>query len=452
MLLTALVLGSAAEAAGYYLTGSGVRALGRAGASVVYADDLSALHYNPAALGNISASRVNVQLAGAHQLVSFDRADTEQALESVSNSALPQPIPHLGYARPLGDRFVAAVGFTSPYAAGLSFPADGPQRFTLVDSQILSGEAGAALAWRASERLTVGAGVSWTFLVLEQTLVSHVNPSLLQATEDPAYDVPTTITAQDLAQVTGDIGVTYDAGSWAVGASFSPPVAFEATGALAADFSENTYYTGDSDLGKVIASPDAGDDAVTLPLTLPAIARLGVLWRPSDALSFELDAVYQGWSSMERLTLTDVDMEIETTFDEPSRVSDDVILPLSMRNAWSVNVAGEGWLSTRVRARGGLFYETSAAVDGYASVLLPDGWKVGYGLGTSLALREGLWLDLGLGQSFAPPAEITSSQVFQIQIDPLSGEVGQGLVVGRGNLWSLSSIAAVGLNWTPGAR
>ncbi|MFT4978514.1 MAG: long-chain fatty acid transport protein, partial [Myxococcota bacterium] len=441
-LISSLLLwSSGAEAAGYYFTGVGVRGVGRAGAGVVGADDLSAQHYNPAALVNIDGPRLNFQLSGVHQLVSFDRQDeTDLAFESVGNTAAPLPIPHLGYARPLGDRFVAAIGFTSPYAPALSFPADGAQRFTLIDSTILSGEVGASIAWRASEQLSVGAGVSWTFLQLDQTLISHVNPAGFQATDDPNYDVLTGIQARDMAQVTGDIGILYDTGRFAVAASFSPPVAFEATGSLTSDFSKNVYYTGEGDLGQVVAESEASDDSVTLPLTLPAIARLGGLWRPTDAVSIEADVVWQGWSSMENLTLTDIDMEIATTLDEPSRVSDDVILPLSMRDAWSVHVAAEGILRPKLVARGGLFFETSAAAEGYASVLLPDGWKVGYGLGGSTALRKGLWLDFGLGQSFAPPNEIINSQVFQIQIDPVTGDVTRGKTVGRGTLWSLGTI------------
>jgi long-chain fatty acid transport protein len=441
-----------AEAAGYYFTGVGVRGLGRAGVGVVGSDDLSAQYYNPAALSNIQRPRLNVQLAGVHQLVSFDRTDeADLTHDGVSNSAAPLPIPHLGYARPLSDRLTLAVGFTSPYAPQLTYPDDGAQRFTLASSLILSGKAGASLAWKVNEKLSVGLGGAWTFLQLDQRIVSHVNPAQFQATDDPSYDVMTRIQAQDMAKITGDIGILYDQGAWAVGASFVPPVAFQASGSLSADFSDNIYYTGEGNLGQVITNPSASDSDVSLGLTLPPVARLGGLWRPGDDVFIELDVVWQGWSTVQLVTLTDLQMEIETNLGEPSRVEDDVIIPLSMRDAFSVHLAAEGTLRPGLRARGGLFYESSAADIGYASVLLPEGWKIGYGLGASTKLRPGLWLDFGLGQSFAPPTEIISSQIFQIQIDPLTGEVSRGKVVGLGKLWSLGSIAGIGLNWTPGA-
>lgn len=451
LMLSVLAFAGQAAAAGYYFTGVGARGLGRAGANVVAADDLSAQYYNPAALSSLQGPRFNIQLAGVHQLVSFAREDeSDLSFDTVQNSAPPLPIPHIGYAHPLSSRLTMAVGFVSPYAPQLRYPADGPQRFTLVDSLILSGKAGASLAWQATDHLSVGVGGAWTFLQLDQTLVSHVNPAQFQATDDANYDVSTRIQASDMAKMTGDIGLLYDRGQWAIGASASPPVSFEAEGSLVADFSQNTYYIGDGSLGKVVSDPSASDEAVSLGLVLPPVVRLGGLWRPSDDVFFEADVVWEGWSTVDLVTLTDLEMEIATTLGEPSKVEDDVIIPLSMKNALSVHMAGEGAVRPELLVRGGVFYEQSAAASGYASVLLPEGWKVGYGLGGSVQVGRGLWLDVGMGQSFVPPQDIVSSQIFQIQIDPVTGDVSRGKVVGRGTLWSLSSIASVGLNWTPG--
>ena len=90
------------------------------------------------------------------------------------------------------------------------------------------------------------------------------------------------------------------------------------------------------------------------------------------------------------------------------------------------------------------------AADGYASVLLPAGNKFGYGLGSSIKLGQRIWLDIGWGQSFVPAEESTASSVYQIQIDPLTGAVSQGKVVGRGKFGLFNTIGGLGLNWTLG--
>ncbi|MEL6347687.1 MAG: outer membrane protein transport protein, partial [Myxococcota bacterium] len=158
-----------AQAAGFTLAGEGTRPMGRAGAAVVGVDDLSAIRTNPAAVIRFARPQVNLQLAAAHQRVRFTRSGEAP----VSNEAGPQLIPNLGYANGIiPGKLSFAVGLVSPLGAPLAYPEDGPQRFTQVESTLRSGEVGAVLAWRPIEGLSVGAGVSWTFLWLEQSLVS----------------------------------------------------------------------------------------------------------------------------------------------------------------------------------------------------------------------------------------------------------------------------------------
>ncbi|MEL6348866.1 MAG: outer membrane protein transport protein, partial [Myxococcota bacterium] len=283
-----------------------------------------------------------------------------------------------------------------------------------------------------------------------QSLVSHVNPSTFTPTEDPQFDVLTTAQVQDFQQLTGRIGALWDRGAWAVGASVAPPIRFFATGSLTADFSANVYFTGDEDTDAIITAQAATDSSVSLPLTLPAVVRLGGMVRRDSGLQVELNVVWQGWSSVERLQLEDVDLEIETTAAEPSQVAEDVPLPIGMRDAWGVHLGSEYPLRPTARIRGGVFAETSAAAEGYASVLLPDGPKLGYGLGGSIQPwpERGLWIDLGFGQGIVFRQSIETSRVTQIQIDPLTGAVREGLVVGRGDLGVLNTTASVAMSWT----
>src|SRR3954453_10223575 len=55
-LAVALSAGSDARAAGLYFSDRGVRPMGRAGAFVAGADDLGAIHYNPAGLADAGSS------------------------------------------------------------------------------------------------------------------------------------------------------------------------------------------------------------------------------------------------------------------------------------------------------------------------------------------------------------------------------------------------------------
>jgi long-chain fatty acid transport protein len=458
--LLALLLPSVAQAAGYYVTGVGVRGMGRAAANTVGADDLSAQYYNPAALTRLD-SAVGIQLAGVHQHVYFAREDELQSdgstlgFDPVTNSAAPMPIPSLGVATSFGlEDFTMALGVYTPYAPLLSFPLDGAQRFSLVDSTVLSGNVGPSVAYRFADRLSVGVGVACTFLQVEQSLSAHMAPRSVQATDDLAYDIRTSIAAMDPFAITWNAGLLYEPpdANWAAGLAFVPPVRFEAAGSLVADFSSNAYYTGESGMGQVILVDSVSDEDVTLAVTMPMILRAGGLIRMGDDKELEVDLAWQRWSNLGQLTLSDIDLAIPLDGGGEAVVSDDIVLPTTFQDAFSLRIGGQHRVRERFTGRMGIMVESSAVEQSYQAVMMPDGLKFGYGLGGTVHLvKERLDLDLGLHQSFVPKHAIERSLVYQVAIDPLTGEVYSGKQVGNGVFSVINTIAGVGLTWTPGS-
>ena len=63
------------EASTYYMSDVGIRAMGRGGAFVAGADDISAQWYNPSALTRIHGSHFQIDLMGVKQEMYFDRQD-----------------------------------------------------------------------------------------------------------------------------------------------------------------------------------------------------------------------------------------------------------------------------------------------------------------------------------------------------------------------------------------
>ncbi|MFH1463743.1 MAG: outer membrane protein transport protein [Pseudomonadota bacterium] len=395
-----LTVPGAAQAAGYFSTGVGARCMGRGAACAVGASDLSAQYYNPAALVQVP-SMVHLQGAGVMQAVHFDRADELQndgstmVFDPVENQAPVMPIPGFGVSSHFGHPdFALAFGVYTPYAPLLSFPADGPQRFSLVESTVLSGNVGPSAAYRVLPWLTVGAGVAWTFLQVEQSLVAHMEPRGFLATDDPDYDITTTVSARDPFALTWNLGLLFGGVDtpFQGGLAFVPPVHFDARGSLTSDFSKNTYYTGGTKMGQLIAVASATDDDVLLDVHMPMIVRAGGLWRPSDRAEVELDVAWQHWSGLGQLTLSEVDLLIDLVDnDQDVTVDDDIVLPSTLRDAVSVRLGGELAFRPRLAGRAGLFFETSAVSASYRSVMMPDGPKLGYGLGAPWRCCPSAW-------------------------------------------------------------
>jgi long-chain fatty acid transport protein len=437
-----------AHAAGYYSLDAGIRAIGRGGAYAVGADDLSAQYYNPAALTRVDGPRFQLQAGAVHQLVSFDRTDeSEYAFDKVKNGALPFVVPNLAFSSDLGvDDFTLAVGLYTPYAPTYSYPSDGAQRYSLIDAQLIQTTLGPSAAYRIADWLSLGAGVGWSLLKIDQTLKTSVS---YDPTDDPDYDVLFDISVMDPFAIAWNAGFVLEppSGALAVGASISGPVTYTARGSLLGDFSENALYTGTAPIGQLLASDSASDDDVALTVTMPMILKAGVLVRPTDAFELEADFVLQMWSSVDAFVITDMELVVETTLAEPMIVTDDVTLNASMQDSWSVRLGGELDTSDRVALRLGTFYESAGVPEGTRSVFIPDAAKFGYGLGASWEVHDRVMLDFGFSQAIAPTNLINGSVAYQVRVDPLSGAIGGGKTVGNGDFGFLTTIGGVGVTW-----
>jgi long-subunit fatty acid transport protein len=194
------------------------------------------------------------------------------------------------------------------------------------------------------------------------------------------------------------------------------------------------------------------DEDVQLGVTMPMILRAGGLIRMGDDKELELDVAWQRWSGMGQLTMTGIDLVIDLSTAEDAVVSDDISLPSSFQDAFSVRLGGEHRVRDRFTGRMGLLFETSAVSSDYQSVMMPDGLKFGYGLGGTVHIvPDSLDLDIGLHQSFVPRHSIDRSLVFQVAIDPLTGEVYSGKQVGNGVFGATNTIVGLGISWRPGA-
>ncbi|MBN1335901.1 MAG: outer membrane protein transport protein [Deltaproteobacteria bacterium] len=458
LLLAALVVPAGARAAGFYTTDAGVRAFGRGSAFTVGVDDVSAQYWNPAALVRVRRE-VGLQLTGVHQAVAFDRADVpggapdggDVEYAPVHNETPPFPIPALAGAWGHG-RVTAALGLYTPFAPTYAFPDDGPQRYALIDQQVLQVRAGPSVGVRVGSGLSVGAGLAWSLLEVDQSLAASVITGGFMPSEDPVYDVRADLSVRDPLEITWNAGVLWDPGGrFAAGACFTPPVTYEARGPLVVDFRGNVFYTGASEMGRIVSEPEVADEDVLLEVRMPPMVRVGGLVRPTEAWEVELDLAWEGWSTIRNLSLEEVTLDIPTRGDEPMVVDDDVPLSITLEDAVSVRLGAER-RGPGHAVRTGLFFESAAVDADYAGVQLPDGPKVGWGLGATVDLAAGrAHLDAGLSQAYLLPRALEGSRVAQVRIDPLSTGDGVfgGTLVGDGTLAAVTTLVGLGLRWTP---
>lgn len=462
MLSISLLLSSLAHAGGYYFSDIGVRAYSRGGAFVAGADDLTALYYNPAALTRMGRGTVTLNAAGVGQSITFDRLDypgegpggEDLITDPITNNAPAYAIPHFGISHTFGlPNTTFAFGFYPPYAPDVAYPADGAQRYSLVDTLVIQSVIGPSVAHKVLPWLSIGLGATWNVLIVEQDLNITLSTNTDQELDN--YDVAFHLEGTDMRGFGWNAGILIEPpdGRFALGAMVLPPISFNPSGRMEANFAGNFYY--EEDGLPIIENEVATDEDISLSVTMPIILRTGALFRPTENSEIEAGFFWENWSAVEDLVVTNMDMTVETVDGnfagvEDIVITDDVVLPVGYNDVWSVRLGGQVDIGERAVVRAGTLYEVAAIPDKNLSPNGVDSDKLGVGLGGTWRMGS-LELDVGAYRAQYFRREIRNSEVSQIAVNPLTGEVEEGRIIGDGDYESSLLILGGGLNWQFGA-
>lgn len=463
-----LALLSPAWAAAYTLVDSGVRAQGRAGAFVAGADDISAQWYNPAALDNVARSAVKLDLWAASESASFDREDLlgTNPFAAVTSEAAPVPEPaggavfRLGGLHPALAHTTVALGLTVPTGVDYAWPADGPQRYAVVDAQVRQLFVGPSVAQAITPWFVVGASLQYTTLSVKQTFTAtlcNVDEPESCGSDNPSDDVGLAVDVADPGRITGNFGVLVRPRPWlTLGASAQPAIAYAAAGTVTSTISDDN-----STVRPVLTGSTFADDDATLRVTLPWTVRFGAEARIGARARVEVDGTWTGWSATDALTVTDLDLALETIPDGPLHgesivVSDDVSLRTGFVDSWSVRIGGDVEVIPALTVRAGVYGESSATPDAMASVAVMDADKAGAALGLTARLGPHLVVDASGSFTGFADRTVTASGYAQTALDvdyqhDFRTTAGAGRLVGNGEYRATAWVAGVGVGWEFGA-
>ncbi len=482
MLLLLAALSTPAHAASYYFLDSGTRAIARGGAFVVGADDLSAQYYNPAALVNLDRPMFNLNGWGVGQYVRFDRTDAgpdnefgtgdDVDYDPVKNSATPQLEPSFGFATTLGglspvlkDTHVA-IGLYVPTSPNMAYDPEGAQRYSLVDSLVWQVYAGPSVAQRILPWLSIGAGLEYTFLRVDERLI--VSAPLTGTSEDPKDDVSLDLNSWDPAKFSWNAGFVVQPTKWLdIGGSVQPAIHYVAPGTLDIAFSKDSPYDGflvdDNPADDATEGHSYRDDEVNLYVTTPWIVRAGVQVHPTKKMRIELDGTWTKWSDSKELriqlcTKTDCsdggvvlthNPSTEIILPDDIQIKDDISIVTGFQDAYSARLGADYDVTDWLRLSAGAHYETSAVPTTRQGVAVVDGNKWGVAAGGTIRAGKHLAFDVAFAEQFLANRQITDSTLKQIQLqtdltDPTQTKVGDGTTVGNGQFTSRLTFVGVG--------
>jgi long-chain fatty acid transport protein len=364
LLLATAPTDSRAAAAWLQETGGTDTGMAGAGRAALWLD-AAALASNPAAMANFSGTTVTTVAMPFDLQLEFSGSDATPAHARDRSEAFT--VPAL-YAAHRSGRF--AYGLAAYSYLGMSFDLgdDWAGRRVIQSAGLSTFNIAPAVAWTATDRLTLGASLGAQRLQYDATM-AVANDAVYYGPPADLPDGEVTLDGSSWAPA-GQVGLQYRATDrLQLGAAWTAAVDHSAVSNVAA---RGVHPV----LGMVL--PADGD--VTLDLTLPQQVLLGAAYRTPRGTLLTTGASWQDWSSLG-----------ESTLRLPSQAS--AMFPAGLRDTWGASLGVRQALGRDWDVTAGMSYESNPAPDAGLPAYFPvaEQWRVAAGaqraFGDDLRLR-----------------------------------------------------------------
>jgi len=358
-----LLAASMAQGAGFALYEGSARGNALGGTLVGRADDPSAIFFNPAGITQLPGSQV---MAGATFIspktdVVTDVGGMKITTETEDNVWIP---PHLYSTHQWSDSIWFGLGILSRFGLGTEYDHNWPGKYNIYTAVVQTLSVNPNVAYKVNDKLSLAAGVSamWLDLELERKIPSE------------AGDINQELTGDDWGYGF-NLAAHYKACDWmSLGASYVSQV--------------DQNVDGDVDFTKPVGLPAEifNDTGASGEITLPDMLFLGVTFYPSDRWSLEVDAIWNGWSSYDKLCIVCDDIiYIDPSTGQPVQGSTTV---KDWDDVWrfqiGVEYAATDWLDLRL----GYVFDESPIPGDTADYLVPADDRHLYNIGCGMHWDE----------------------------------------------------------------
>lgn len=376
LLFASLLLGTAPEAlaAGFLIRENSATAVGMSYAGTgSLAEGAETVFANPAGMTRLSRDEVEAGAALIVPVFEFQGSATAfgapLAGNNGGNSGRLAAVPSLYASFAIADKLKAGIAVTVPFGNASVYDSSWYGRYLATKTAALSYDINPNLAWRLSDRLSVGAGFSAQYLKLDVT--SAIAQAIIFSAPVPdafnrfvAHDWSFGFNLGGLAEI-GDnsrIGLTYRSG-------------------VDHDIQGSLNFTGASPLLGLISGP------AHAAVSLPATAGLSVTSDLDSVLTVSAELQFTQWDVFR-------DIVVESA-NPPADYRQ------NYRDSWMVALGGRYRLSDGWTLRGGLAWDQTPVTSKFRTVNLPDTDRFLLGVGGSWQMSEAMILDAAYGHSVA---------------------------------------------------
>lgn len=356
-----------AQAAGFALIEQNASGIGNAYAGqAAAATDASTIFFNPAGMTYLPDRQVvmaghlinpHAEFSGSSNIGGGDGGDAGDLAF----------VPNAYFAMRLTPDMHLGVGMNAPFGLKTEYEPTWAGRTQAIKSEVKTINLNPAIAWKASDSLSLGAGLSLQYV--EATLSNLAG----------VYGVAT---------VEGDdfgwgfnLGALWQASpATRIGLAYRSEVEYTLKGDAA--FSVSTFL----------------NTPVTADTTLPDSASLSLFHKLGERWDILADVTWTGWSDFRELRVV------------TNGGADLVQTEHNWRNTWRYSLGANYRYSDQLTLRGGVAFDQRAASDAYRTARIPDEDRTWLAFGAQYRMSPTLLIDVGYAHIFVSDASINKTE------------------------------------------
>ncbi len=357
--------------AGFQLAERSVSGLGRAfSGEAAIADDASVIASNAAGMILLDDGAISVGLQYIRPNVDAKGVHPDPMGGAVSDSDIAEDafIPYFYYSRKISDNVSVGLGIYSSFGLATDYSSSFAATVGTDLSEITTITINPSIAYRISDKFTIGAGID--IMYAEGELTNSLGGVPFFELEGDDWSIGWNIGL--LYEVTENtrIGIQYRS---------SIDLNIEGTAKLGAGF-----------------GPFAGSYDATLDVELPDVIELSAYHELNNQWAVHGDITWTGWSSFKTLSPKTGNAVVDPGLETPENWND------SFRYAIGTTYKH----SEKVTYRAGIALDESPVSDKYRTLRIPDGDRLWLSIGATVKLNDHFNLDLAYTHIFTDDTKV----------------------------------------------
>lgn len=379
----ALVSTSSAFAAGFMLTEQSAGALGRAYAGVgVDGTDLSGVYYNPATM----TLHPGTQIQAGFVAVGLDLAFEGNDGTSENGQYNTQAIPHGYISHQINDSMWIGLAMTVPFGMGTEYDDNWKYSNRGISAEVLTFDFNPNVAWKLSEKLSFGAGMSIQYAAADLKKRSDLGiPSVGNISVDGEIDADSLAWGFNLGLMWSPLE------NLRFGLSYRSKINHHADGDLTVDNARINGQPAGAVMDTALAQLGVlGTYDASASLSTPAWAMATAAWDVNELLSLYATFRWTDWSSFKELHIDGGSISIG-----PLSLGRGDTITNEWQDTYLVSVGADLRFTNWWTFRAGIGYETSPIDNpSYRTAIIPDADRWWFAIGSSFQATDNMQIDV----------------------------------------------------------